>query len=150
LKQKVAKKPNIFFEDLELNQSASFTEKISAVSIDKFVEISGDSSAIHVDELMAIQRGFSGRVVHGAYLNAKLSRLIGTELPGHNSLLLNLALSFKSPVLVGDVVTFKVDVVEIHQSVGCVGLKLIVLNSKHKAVCNGKALVKVERSALKS
>lgn len=135
---------------MELGQSASVTETISAVSIDKFAEVSGDSSAIHVDELMAIQRGFTGRVVHGAYLNAKLSRLIGTELPGSNSLLLNLALSFKWPVLVGDVVTFRVDVREIHQSVGCVELKLIVLNAKHKTVCNGKALVKVERSALES
>ena len=150
MKQKVAKKPDIFFENLEEGQSASFTETISAVSIDKFAEISGDVSAIHVDEQAAIQRGFSARVVHGAYLNAKLSRLIGTEIPGHNSLLLNLALSFKAPVLVGDEVTFRVDVAEIHESVGCVELKLTVLSAKRKTVCKGKALVKVERSAPES
>ena len=147
MKQKVAKKPNIFFENLEQGQFAFFTETISAISIDKFAEISGDVSAVHVDEQAAMLRGFSARVVHGAYLNAKLSRLIGTEMPGHNSLLLNLALSFKIPVLVGDEVTFRVDVSEVHESVGCASLKLTVLNAKHKTVCEGKALVKVERSA---
>ena len=45
--------------------------------------------------------GFGGRVVHGAYLTALVSRLVGVHLPGENALLQSVAMRFRRPVVAG-------------------------------------------------
>jgi 3-hydroxybutyryl-CoA dehydratase len=96
---------NFGFEDLSIGQEASFTATIEAADLDRFAAVSGDISPIHMDPAFARERGFEGRVVHGAYLSGLVSRLIGVHLPGRNALLQTMNMRFLAPVPVGATVT---------------------------------------------
>ncbi|MBM3776036.1 MAG: acyl dehydratase, partial [Acidobacteria bacterium] len=66
-----------------LGRTAEREIPVTADLIDRFVLLSGDNSAIHVDDAAARARGFRGRVAHGMLLGSLVSAVIGTELPGH-------------------------------------------------------------------
>ena len=89
------------FADLSVGQSVEFEASATTADVDRFAAVSGDVSPLHVDEGFARSRGFGGRVVHGAYLTALVSRLVGVHLPGENCLLQALTMQFRAPVLAG-------------------------------------------------
>ncbi len=89
------------FADLSVGQEVGFEASATADDIDRFAAVSGDVSPLHVDEDFARSRGFGGRVVHGAYLTALVSRLVGVHFPGENCLLQAVAMQFRMPVLAG-------------------------------------------------
>jgi len=89
------------FEDLHVGQQAAFEVEVSEADVDRFAALSGDVSPLHVDAGFARSRGFGGRVVHGAYLTALVSRLVGVHLPGENALLQSVAMRFRRPVVAG-------------------------------------------------
>jgi acyl dehydratase len=120
-------------DDLELGQQAAFETVISAADIDAFAALSGDASPLHVDRDFAKARGFDDRVVHGAYLVALASRLVGMYLPGRDALLLAMNVSFASPVLVGTRVTVTGTVDQISDGVRSVVLKIRVLDTDSRA-----------------
>src|SRR3546814_7392913 len=72
------------FDDLQLGQQAAFEATVSEADLDRFAEVSGDASPLHMDAGFARARGFAGRVTHGAYLTALVSRLVGVHLPGES------------------------------------------------------------------
>jgi acyl dehydratase len=87
-------------EDLAVGATASFGTIVTAAAIDAFADVSGDHNPLHTDATFARSRGQAGRVAHGAYLVALVSRLVGTALPGRDALLLAVNMSFVAPVLV--------------------------------------------------
>src|SRR3546814_18127434 len=89
------------FEDLRLGQQAAFEATVTEADLDRFAEVSGDVSPLHMDAGFARARGFAGRVAHGAYLTALVSRLVGVHLPGERCLLHSVAMQFRRPVLAG-------------------------------------------------
>ena len=92
------------FETVHEGQEAAFETILAGGRVDQFVAVSGDCSPLHVDSAFAAERGFAGRVVHGALLGALVSRLVGVHLPGRDCLLHDLQLKFIAPALVGDAV----------------------------------------------
>ena len=89
------------FADLHVGREARFEVTVTAADIDRFAEVSGDVSPLHVDAAFARSRGFGGRVAHGVYLTSLVSRLVGVHLPGENCLLHAVAMQFRAPVLAG-------------------------------------------------
>ena len=89
------------FTDLSVGQQAAFDVTVTQHDIDRFADLSGDRSPLHVDAAFARRRGYEDRVAHGAFLVALASRLVGMSLPGQNALLLTSQMSFLSPVLPG-------------------------------------------------
>ena len=61
------------------------TEKI----YDGFIELFNDRNPLHTDEKFAMEKNFSGRVMHGAILNGFLSNFIGEQLPVKNTRVLD-------------------------------------------------------------
>jgi len=120
-----------------LGRSAERTVLITATLVDRFVELSGDSSPIHVSEEAAQARGFEGRVVHGMLLGALLSGLIGTTLPGEKGVLQNLQFGFSAPCRIGDEITISVWVVDHHESVNTLVLAFQVANQRGIVVAKG-------------
>ncbi len=82
-----------------IGRNAERRVRITSEMLDHFVTVSGDSSAIHVSEKAAKERGFPGRVAHGMLLRALVSGIIGTELPGDDGVLQQMQLSFRAPVI---------------------------------------------------
>jgi acyl dehydratase len=103
-KTSIASPATLEFEDLDEGVESSFATTVPASAIDRFAELSGDNCPLHTNEDFAVARGFRGRVVHGAYLAALVSRLVGTQLPGSNAIIHQLQLSFHMPTHVGDAV----------------------------------------------
>lgn len=89
------------FEDLAIGRRCEFETAIGAADIDRFAALSGDASPLHADADFARRRGFDDRLVHGAFLVALASRLVGMSLPGRNALLLKVQMSFAVPVVPG-------------------------------------------------
>lgn len=115
--------------DLVPGQSASFETVVSEADIDRFVAVSGDASPLHSDNDFAISRGFAGRVVHGAFLVALASRLVGMALPGRNALLLGVNMSFAAPVLAGTRLRVAATVEQVSAAVESIVLRLAVTDA---------------------
>ena len=122
-----------------LGRKAERTVLITASLLDQFVELSGDSSPIHISDEAAQARGFQGRVVHGMLLGALLSGLIGTTLPGAKGVLQYLEFEFRSPCSIGDEITITVWVADHHESVNTLILKFQIKNQGGSILAKGSA-----------
>jgi 3-hydroxybutyryl-CoA dehydratase len=95
------------------------TEKIYNSFIDAF----NDKNPLHTDEKFAKEKGFTGKVMHGAILMGFLSNFIGERLPDKNVIVLSYKISFIKPVYLGDKVKLLATVAEVFPSVNCVNFK---------------------------
>ncbi len=93
------------FASLAVGEHASFSRTITVDDVDAFAAVSGDKNPLHTDDGYATTTQFGGRVVHGMFLGALVSQLVGMQLPGRNALLVKTLLEFKHPVMIGDTVT---------------------------------------------
>ena len=92
------------FESMQAGETASFERTITQLDVDAFAHLSGDQNPLHVDRSYAVAASYGGRVVHGMFLGALMSQLVGMRLPGKRALLMSESLEFKKPVHVGDTV----------------------------------------------
>lgn len=93
------------FASIAVGESASFEHHVTADDVDTFATISGDSNPLHVDDAYAKATSFGKRVVHGMFLCALVSQLVGMHLPGKRALLMKESLEFSKPVYIGDTVS---------------------------------------------
>ena len=138
-------KVNLSFDTIRIGDEASKHFEITNALLDRYIEISSDNSAIHVCHQAARNAGFAGRVVHGTLISGFFSALIGTKLPGHNALLLELQCKFHSPAVVGNFIFVEALVKDKHESVECVSLELTASQANGQKLSSGKALVKVRQ-----
>jgi 3-hydroxybutyryl-CoA dehydratase len=92
------------FESLRVGETCTRTHTITAEHISAFAAISGDHNPLHMDESYAAVTQFKKPLVHGMFLGALVSELVGMHLPGMRCLLVKETLEFKLPVFVGDTV----------------------------------------------
>jgi 3-hydroxybutyryl-CoA dehydratase len=136
----------LYFEDLSLGMTETYTKTVKSSDVIGFAELSGDRNPIHLSEHFAARTPFRGRIAHGLYTASLVSAVIGTRLPGPGAIYLSQTLNFKAPVKIGDTVIAKVEVVE-----------LIERGSRAKLSCQcrvgetvvleGEALVKIPTRA---
>jgi 3-hydroxybutyryl-CoA dehydratase len=107
--------------------------------LDDFIALSGDDSPIHAQDRAARARGFKGRVVHGAFLGALVSSVIGTQLPGKDGVLQTIELSFHGPCYIGDEARIEVAAEEFVESVSALQLKITILAGDGRLLAKGKA-----------
>ena len=93
------------YESLILGEQVSFDVVIAEEDVATFAQLSGDQNPLHTDDVYAEATQFKKKVVHGMFLGALVSRLVGMRLPGRHALLLRESLEFKKPVMIGDTVT---------------------------------------------
>lgn len=100
----------LFFEDLELGQSASFAKTITEADILLFAGVSGDTNPVHIDAEAASRTVFKERIAHGMLSASLISTVLGTRLPGPGTIYLAQNLKFRAPVRIGATVTATVEV----------------------------------------
>jgi 3-hydroxybutyryl-CoA dehydratase len=86
------------FTDLEEGSTFTFSVDVASEDLDKFAQLSGDVSPLHMDSDFAKDRGFESRIAHGVLLAGYISRLVGVHFPGRNALLQTMNLKFLDPV----------------------------------------------------
>lgn len=69
--------------------------------VEAFGALSGDRNPLHFSDAAARERGFEGRMAHGALLNASVSKIFGVERPGPGTLFAGFAYRFLTPLYVG-------------------------------------------------
>jgi len=101
------------FEDLAIGQSESLMRTVMERDVALFAEVSGDANPIHLCDHYAAGTKFGQRIAHGMLSASLISALLGTRLPGPGAVYLSQTLTFLAPVKIGDVVTARVEVVEL-------------------------------------
>ena len=131
---------HIALADLAEGARAVVDFTVTTEDMEKFAALSGDYNPLHQDQDFARQKGFKGTVVYGALLIAKISCLIGMELPGRDSVWVSTAMQFDQPLFVGEPARAEGVVVTVSQSTGMIGLKL-TLRSNNRVLAKGRAEV---------
>jgi 3-hydroxybutyryl-CoA dehydratase len=131
---------HVALADLAEGARAAVDFTITTEDMQKFAALSGDYNPLHQDQDFARQKGFKGTVVYGALLIAKISCLIGMQLPGRDSVWVSTAMQFDQPLFVGEPAQAEGVVVAVSQSTGMIDLQ-VTLRSNNKVLAKGKAEV---------
>ena len=131
---------HLTLNDLALGTKASVAFSLSAHEMRQFAEISGDINPLHVDDSFAQRKGYASAVVYGALLVAKISQLIGMQLPGRDSVWASLSLDFRRPLYVDQAAQVEGTVASVHATTGLIELGL-VLRASGQVIAKGKAEV---------
>jgi 3-hydroxybutyryl-CoA dehydratase len=118
-------------------QTASFGFVISADEMAAFATLSGDRNPLHSDSDVARARGFAGPVVYGGLLAAKVSRLVGMELPTADCVWTHLDIDFRDPLYVGEPTTLAAEIVEVSQAVRAARLRFRICTVDGRLVARG-------------
>ena len=92
-------------EDFEPGQHAMFSKTFTDEDVRRFIEITGDSNPLHVDDEFAAKTQFGRRVIHGMLCASMFSTMVGMLLPGTGAIYRSQTIRFLLPVYVGDTVT---------------------------------------------
>jgi 3-hydroxybutyryl-CoA dehydratase len=103
----------LYFEDLSVGLTESFSKTVSSSDVVGFAEVTGDRNPIHLSEHFAAQTAFGTRIAHGLYTASLISALLGTRLPGPGAIYISQSLNFRAPVRIGDTVLVTVTVAEL-------------------------------------
>ena len=122
-----------------VGDSVTIEQTIRVEDIDRFAELSGDMSAIHMSEGAAANRGFGGRVAHGLLLGAWVSAIVGTRLPGDCGVLQTIAFSFRAPVVPPDLLKITVTVAGKSEAVSQLKLSIKIERSDGVVAATGEA-----------
>ena len=132
------------FEELTVGQTAVVSETITDSHISRFADLSGDRNPLHLDDAWAAKTRFGGRIAHGAFTAALVSRVLGMELPGTGSVYLSQSLKFTAPVRPGDTVTARAEVVDLDAKRHRVRLRTTCSNQRGEVIADGEAVMMVD------
>ena len=105
------------FNELTVGLSETFEVEITEKMMDKFIDITGDVSPIHVSREYAAGHGFKTRVCHGMLFGSMFSTMAGVYLPGEHCLLHSVETKFSNPVYPGDKLTVTAKISEINENI---------------------------------
>ena len=97
--------PRARIDDFHVGQRASFTKTFTEEDVRRFVEITGDTNPLHVDDAFAATTQFGRRMLHGMLSASILSTMVGMRLPGTGAIYRSQTLRFLRPAYVGDTLT---------------------------------------------
>ena len=104
---------SVYYEDLQIGQSATMEKTVTERDLQMFGDATGDHNPIHFDEEYARGTLFRGRVAHGVLSIGFISAVVGTQLPGEGTIFVSAKFEFKAPVRIGDTVATTCTVREI-------------------------------------
>ena len=131
-----------FFEDLHVGQTATLSKTITDADVVMYSFVSLDTNPIHLDEDVARQSRFGGRVAHGMLSASLISALLGTRLPGPGTITTHQSLTFRAPVKIGNTVRALVEIIDLNLRRKSATLRTTCM-VKENVVIDGEACVLV-------
>ncbi len=98
------------FSELKVGDSASITRTITLDDLRLFAAATGDANPSMIDPQFADSSIYREVVANGMWSGAILVNLLGCQLPGLGTILVDQNLRFLRPIMVGDTATFKITV----------------------------------------
>ncbi|KYZ76985.1 enoyl-CoA hydratase [Anaerosporomusa subterranea] len=130
---------DIPFADIKIGDKASMSKTVTEYDVYTFAGLTGDFNPVHVNAEFAKNTMFKERIAHGMLSAGFISAVLGTTLPGANTIYLGQELSFKAPVKIGDTVTATVEVIEKIEEKHRLVFRTTVVNQEGTLVIDGKA-----------
>ncbi len=130
------------YDEIKVGDEASLSRTITEAHIVSFAGITGDMNPVHVDAVYAKETMFGERIAHGMLMAGLISAVLGTQLPGPNSIYLGQELKFTAPVKIGDTVTVVATVTEKRDDKRIIKMKTTVSNQRGEVVVDGGAVTK--------
>lgn len=135
---------SVAFDDINVGDwMQTDSVEVTAGMIDRFADLTGDRFEIHMDEEAARRKGFKGRVAHGL-LVLSLVDTLKNHTRSRLSAVASLSWdwSFDGPVLAGDTVGARVEVVGKRRTSkegrGIIDLRFKVTNQRGETVQSGE------------
>ncbi len=128
-------------DQIKVGDAEELTKTVSETDIYLYAGITGDFNPAHLNETYAQTTFFKTRIAHGMLTAGFISAILGTKFPGPGTIYLKQELSFMAPVMIGDTITAKAEVVEVVAEKNRVRLKTTCTNQQGKVVLDGEALV---------
>ena len=130
------------YDDIKVDESASITRTITDADIVTFANLTGDVNPVHLDAEYAAKSMFGERIAHGMLVAGLISAVLGTKLPGPNSIYLAQELKFTAPVKIGDTLTVTATVTEKRDDKRIIKLRTTATNQRGEIVVDGTAVAK--------
>jgi 3-hydroxybutyryl-CoA dehydratase len=134
--------PELAYENIKVGDEASLTRTITEVHIVNYAGLTGDWNPVHADAEYAAQSMFGERIAHGMLVAGLISAVLGTQLPGPNSIYLGQDLKFLAPVMIGDTIKVAVTVTGKRDEKRIIKLRTAVYNQRGEMVIDGSAAVR--------
>jgi 3-hydroxybutyryl-CoA dehydratase len=128
-----------FIDEIKIGDSAQISNTVTETVINDFAKATGDFNPIHLDQTYAEKTYFKGRIAHGVLSIGYISSVLGNLLPGPGGILLSQEAKFLAPVRIGDIITAKVEVIELTPEKNRVKFKTTCTNQKGEVVVDGTA-----------
>lgn len=130
------------YESLQVGDTFSYSRTISQEDVSAFADVSGDHNPIHLNaDYVAKNTKFERPIVHGVFLLAVVSKVLGRDFPGDGSVAVAISSKFIRPVLVDSEITVEVKISEKIEKRKMVTAKIYVY-------CGGKMAVGGEATLL--
>lgn len=132
----------ITIDGIAVGDTAEITRVAAEDDIASFVEAVGDHNPIHSDRAYAAGTAFGARIAPGIWTAGLISAVIGTRLPGPGTVYLSQDLKFLRPVLLGDIIAARVEVIDVNRERNRVRMRTVCANQRGEPVLTGEALVR--------
>jgi 3-hydroxybutyryl-CoA dehydratase len=126
---------------LKVGDMAETAKTISEADVYLYAGITGDFNPTHVNEEYARNTSFKTRIAHGMLTAGLISAVLANQLPGPGTIYLKQELSFLAPVMIGDTITARVEIIEILQEKNRIRFKTTCSNQNGNVVLDGEALI---------
>ena len=135
-------------EGFAVGDTAQTVWHVTEEEIKKFAALSGDRNPLHMDSDYARSYGFEDQLAHGLLVGAKISGVIGMQLPGKRCLLLEQKLSYPNPLYPGDCASMRVEIQTVHTELAVIELKVTVeklsaAGAPESKIARGKVTCKI-------
>ncbi len=126
---------------LKVGDAAESAKTISEADVYLYAGITGDFNPAHVNEEYARNTFFKTRIAHGMLTAGLISAVLANQLPGPGTIYLKQELSFLAPVMFGDTITARVEIIEILEEKNRIRFKTTCSNQNGEVVLEGEALI---------
>jgi acyl dehydratase len=130
------------FEDLVVGDSIRMEQRIGAEDEAAFVALSGDLNPLHIDDGLARRHGFAARIAHGLLLGAFLLKTFRSFVASDGFLCLSQSFQFLKPVLPGETVELRTEVIRKSAGLRIAVLQTSIVNDRGDKVLTGEAKVR--------
>ncbi len=131
------------YDEMTIGMAAERTRVVSDELVRAYAELTEDFNPLHVDDEIANKSRFGGRIAHGMLSAGLVSAVLGMDMPGPGALWLTQSIKFTRPVMVGDTLTTRVEVIELMPAKRRARLATTCRNQKGETTLDGEALIQM-------
>jgi len=125
--------------DLAVGQTATRSLEVTPERVRMYAEITGDRNPLHFDEAFAAGTPFGRLVAHGGFATGILHALVAEDMPGPGTVFLSQNWKFTAPVYIGDTITARAEVTDVHERKPVCALRIRVDRQDGETVLEGEA-----------